>query len=59
MTTNFESTPLPERAGFVVAHPDDAETMLGAAIYRAPEAHVIVVTNGELSTLDFRSNWLC
>ncbi len=50
---------LPQRAGFIGAHPDDIETMLGGAVYRTPEAYAIIATNGEASTLDFRSNRLC
>lgn len=44
---------------FIVAHPDDAEVMLGHAIAASTQAHVIVATNGEASTVDMRGNGFC
>ena len=59
ITNTLEATLLPERAGFIAAHPDDTETMLGAAAHQVPEAHVVVASNGEQSTLNFWPDWLC
>lgn len=50
---------LPNRAGFIGAHPDDIETMMGAAVYNAIDPYAIVATDGERSTIDFRTTYLC
>ncbi|HSD56193.1 MAG TPA: hypothetical protein VLA92_03505 [Candidatus Saccharimonadales bacterium] len=44
---------------FVVAHPDDAEVMLGYAITASEDPHVLVATNGEASTVDMRGHGFC
>lgn len=44
---------------FVVAHPDDAEVMLGHAIAASREAYVMVATDGEASTVDKRGRGFC
>ena len=55
----FETDTFPEEAGFIEAHPDDADALHGAAMQRVQKAYVVVATNGGMSTLDFRSNRLC
>jgi LmbE family N-acetylglucosaminyl deacetylase len=37
---------------FVVAHPDDAEAMLGYAIAQSTDPYVVVATDGKASTID-------
>ena len=44
---------------FVVAHPDDAEVMLGYAIAAARKPYVVVATDGEGSTVDMRGSGFC
>lgn len=46
------SNEIPEAIVCVVAHPDDAETMLGFIIANARDAWVIVASDGEASTID-------
>jgi hypothetical protein len=44
---------------FVVAHPDDAEVMLGYAIAQSRNPFVIVANDGEASTVDMLGNGFC
>lgn len=44
---------------FVVAHPDDAEVMLGYAIMASEDPLVVVATNGEVSTVDMVGGGFC
>lgn len=44
---------------FIVAHPDDAEIMLGHAIARSQEAWALVATDGEASTVDLVGRGFC
>jgi hypothetical protein len=44
---------------FAVAHPDDAEVLLGYGIASSEEAYVIVGTDGEASTVDMVGNGFC
>jgi LmbE family N-acetylglucosaminyl deacetylase len=58
-THNLETAIFPERAGFIGAHPDDIEVMMGAAVHATSTPFAIVATDGERSTRDFRTNYLC
>jgi LmbE family N-acetylglucosaminyl deacetylase len=44
---------------FVVAHPDDAEVMLGYAIAASEEPLVIVASDGENSAVDMLGRGFC
>ena len=44
---------------FVVAHPDDAEVMLGYAIASSEDPWVVVATDGEASTIDMIGSGFC
>jgi LmbE family N-acetylglucosaminyl deacetylase len=44
---------------FVMAHPDDAEVLFAHAITAQAEAHVLVATDGEASTVDLMGDRFC
>lgn len=44
---------------FVVAHPDDAEVMLGYAIAASKDPLVVVASDGEGSTVDMVGSGFC
>jgi LmbE family N-acetylglucosaminyl deacetylase len=44
---------------FIVAHPDDAEVMLGHAIAASQDPFVVVASNGEASAVDMRGDRFC
>lgn len=44
---------------FVVAHPDDAEVLFAHAIRAHRNAHVLVATDGEASTVDLVGRSFC
>lgn len=48
-----------EKSLFVVAHPDDAEVMLGHALTVSTESWVLVATDGEASTVDLIGSGFC
>jgi LmbE family N-acetylglucosaminyl deacetylase len=48
-----------EKSLFVMAHPDDAEVLFAHAITAQAEAHVLVATDGEASTVDLMGDRFC
>jgi LmbE family N-acetylglucosaminyl deacetylase len=44
---------------FLVAHPDDAEVMLGNAVAASEEPLVVVATDGTNSTIDMVGSLFC
>jgi LmbE family N-acetylglucosaminyl deacetylase len=55
--TYKEARPMKEL--FLVAHPDDAEVMLGNAIAASEDAMVVVASDGETSSIDVIGHGFC